>query len=52
MGHEAKWEDFRVMYGRYSKAKGTERSRLLDEFFVTAPAMREFNSQVVKRVIQ
>ncbi len=32
MGHEAKWEYFVVMYGRYREAERGERQRLLDEF--------------------
>ena len=50
MGHEAKWEYFRVMYGRYSKAKGTERSRLLDEFCVTAGYHRKYAIRLLNGV--
>ena len=50
MGHEAKWEYFRVMYQRYSKAKGTERSRLLDEFCVTAGYNRKYAIRLLNGV--
>jgi len=50
LGHEAKWEYFRVMYGRYSKAKGTERSRLLDEFCVTAGYHRKYAIRLLNGV--
>lgn len=42
MGHEAKWEYFRLMYGRYREAKGEARSRLLDEFCVTTEYNRKY----------
>ena len=50
MGHEAKWEYFRVMYERYSKAKGTERSRLLDEFCGTAGYNRKYTIRLLNGV--
>lgn len=42
MGREAKWEYFRVMYGRYRKAEGGERGRLLDEFCLTTKYNRKY----------
>jgi len=50
LGHEAKWEYFRVMYERYSKAKGTERSRLLDEFCGTAGYNRKYAIRLLNGV--
>jgi len=42
LGHEAKWEYFRVMYERYRKAEGEARSGLLDEFCLTAGYNRKY----------
>ena len=42
MGHEAKWQYFRVMYERYGKAEGKARCRLLDEFCLTTRYNRKY----------
>ena len=42
MGHEAKWQYFRVMYGRYRKAQPQERPRMLDEFCLTTGYNRKY----------
>ena len=42
MGHEAKWEYFVVMYGRYREAERGERQRLLDEFCATTDYNRKY----------
>ena len=42
MGHEAKWEYFLVMYGRYREAERGERQRLLDEFCATTKYNRKY----------
>lgn len=42
MGHEAKWEYFVVMYGRYREANRGERQRLLDEFCATTDYNRKY----------
>ncbi len=42
MGHEAKWEYFRVMYARYQKAEHKARAGLLDEFCVTTGYHRKY----------
>jgi transposase InsO family protein len=42
LGHEAKWEYFRVMYERYHKAESKARSGLLDEFCVTTGYHRKY----------
>ena len=42
MGHEAKWEYFRVMYERYHKVEGKARAALLDEFCVTTGYNRKY----------
>jgi hypothetical protein len=40
--NEARWEYFRVMYARYRKAEGQGRSRILDEFCLTAGYNRKY----------
>jgi hypothetical protein len=42
LGHEAKWQYFRVMYGRYRKAQPQERPRMLDEFCLTTGYNRKY----------
>lgn len=42
MGNEAKWEYFRVIYGRYRKAERMERQRILDEFCLTTRYNRKY----------
>ena len=42
MGQEAKWQYFRVMYGRYRKAQPQERPRMLDEFCLTTGYNRKY----------
>lgn len=42
MGHEAKWQYFRVMYGRYRKVEQKERAMLLDEFCATTGYNRKY----------
>ncbi len=42
MGHEAKWQYFRVMYGRYRKVEHRERAKLLDEFCATTGYNRKY----------
>ena len=42
MGHEAKWEYFRVMYGRYRQAEGNSRCLLLNEFCLTTGYNRKY----------
>ena len=42
MGHEAKWQYFRVMHGRYRKAQPQERPRMLDEFCLTTGYNRKY----------
>lgn len=42
MGHEARWEYFRVIYERYQKAGRQERQRILDDFCLTAGYHRKY----------
>jgi hypothetical protein len=42
LGHEARWEYFRVMYERYRKADSKSRPRMLDEFCLTAGYNRKY----------
>jgi hypothetical protein len=42
LGHEAKWEYFRVMYERYCRTEGKSRSRILDEFCLTTAYNRKY----------
>lgn len=42
MGHEAKWEYFRVMCERYRQAERGERGWLLDEFCLTTKYNRKY----------
>jgi hypothetical protein len=42
LGHEAKWEYFRVMYERYRKADGKSRPGMLDEFCLTTGYNRKY----------
>ena len=45
----AKWEYFRVMYGRYSKAKGTERQVAVSSAGVDSGNGSEFINWHLKR---
>ena len=42
MGHEAKWEYFREIYGRYRQAESQERQRIPDELCLTAGYHRKY----------
>jgi hypothetical protein len=42
LGHEAKWEYFRVMYERYRKAEAKSRGGLLNEFCSTTGYNRKY----------
>ena len=42
MGHAARWEYFRVIYGRYSKAEGKAKGGMLDEFCLTTGYHRKY----------
>src|ERR1035441_2653900 len=42
VGHAARWEYFRVIYGRYSKAEGKAKGGMLDEFCLTTGYHRKY----------
>jgi hypothetical protein len=42
LGHAARWEYFRVIYGRYSKAEGKAKGRMLDEFCLNTGYHRKY----------
>jgi hypothetical protein len=42
LGSEAKWEYFRVMYGRYHEAEHGARTALLNEFCITTGYNRKY----------
>ena len=42
MGHAARWEYFRVIYGRYRKAEGKAKGGILDEFCLTTGYHRKY----------
>jgi hypothetical protein len=42
VGHAARWEYFRVIYGRYSKAEGKAKASLLDEFCLNTGYHRKY----------
>lgn len=42
MVHAARWECFRVIYGRYSKAEGKAKRGMLDEFCLNTGYHRKY----------
>ena len=42
MEHEARWEYLRVIYGRYRKAEGKAKGRMLDEFCLNTGYHRKY----------
>lgn len=42
MGHAARWEYLGVIYGRYHKAEGKAKGRMLDEFCLTTGYHRKY----------
>jgi hypothetical protein len=42
VGHAARWEYLRVIYGRYSKAEGEAKTSLLDEFCLNTGYHRKY----------
>ena len=42
MGHEARWEYFRVIYARYGKAEGKAKRVMLDEFCLNPGYHRKY----------
>ena len=42
MGHAARWEYFRVIYGRYSRAEGKAKGGILDEFCLNTGYHRKY----------
>lgn len=42
MGHGARWEYFRVIYGRYGKAEGKTKGGMLDEFCLNTGYHRKY----------
>src|ERR1035437_6800248 len=42
LGHAARWEYFRVNYGRYSNAEGKAKGGMLDEFCLNTGYHRKY----------
>ena len=42
LGHAARWEYFRVVYGRYGKAEGKAKGGMLDEFCLNTGYHRKY----------
>ena len=42
VGHAARWEYLRVIYGRYRKAEGKAKGGMLDEFCLTTGYHRKY----------
>ena len=42
LGHAARWEYFRVVYGRYRKAEGKAKVGMLDEFCLNTGYHRKY----------